>query len=120
MTPGVVAFNARMRAAVEAAYTELTWEDIEAVVAAHPRIGAVATTEQSGVTDDVRPALAAANRAYEQRFGRIFLTCAAGRSGADMLAELRQRLENDEETERAVVIAELRKIALLRAQRLLG
>jgi 2-oxo-4-hydroxy-4-carboxy-5-ureidoimidazoline decarboxylase len=119
MTPGMAAFNVRVRAAVEAAFTDLTWEDIDAVVAAHPRIGAVATAEQAGVTDDVRPALAAANQAYEQRFGRIFLTCAAGRSGADMLAELWQRMENDEETERAVVTAELRKIALLRAEHLL-
>lgn len=120
MTPGVTAFNERVRAAVTAAFADLTWDDVDAAVAAHPRIGAAMTAEQSGVTDDVRPALAAANRAYEERFGRIFLTCAAGRSGAEMLAELRQRLENNEETERVVVTAELRKIALLRADRLLA
>jgi len=121
MTGGVATFNARVRAAIEAAYAKLTWEDIAAVVAAHPRIGERSETgEQAGVTDDTRPGLAAANRAYEQRFGHIFLTCAAGRGGDEMLAELRVRLANDQETERRVVAGELLKIALLRAERLLA
>jgi 2-oxo-4-hydroxy-4-carboxy-5-ureidoimidazoline decarboxylase len=124
MTPGVAAFNADVRSAIQAAYAKLTWDDIAAVVAAHPRIGAVAdpaaAAEQAGVTDDVRPALAAANRAYEERFGHIFLICASGRSGEEMLAALRQRLENTVDSERTVVTAELLKIALLRAERLLA
>ncbi|MGD0558782.1 MAG: 2-oxo-4-hydroxy-4-carboxy-5-ureidoimidazoline decarboxylase [Streptosporangiaceae bacterium] len=121
MTPGVAVFDADVRAAVEAAYAKLTWDDIAAVVAAHPRIGEHSTTgEQAGVTDDTRPELTAANRAYEERFGHIFLTCAQGRSGQEMLAELRQRLNNDDESERRVVTAELLKIALLRAGRLLA
>jgi len=124
MTEGVAAFTVEVRAAVEAAYTRLTWDDIVAVMSAHPRIGARAqgasAAEQSGVTDDLRPALAAANQAYEQRFGHIFLTCANGRGGADILAELRSRLENDDDTERAVVTGELLKIALLRSERLLA
>jgi 2-oxo-4-hydroxy-4-carboxy-5-ureidoimidazoline decarboxylase len=121
MTGGVAAFNAEVRAAIEAAYARLTWEDIAAIVAAHPRIGERSQTgEQAGVTDEHRPELAAANRAYEQRFGHIFLTCAAGRGGQEMLAELRLRLSNDRETERRVVTRELLKIALLRAERLLA
>lgn len=124
MTGGATDFTAEVKAAVEAAYAKLTWDDIVTVVSAHPRIGALArgaaATEQSGVTDDLRPALAAANRAYEQRFGHIFLTCASGRGGAEMLAELRRRLTNDVATERGVVTAELLKIALLRAERLLA
>jgi 2-oxo-4-hydroxy-4-carboxy-5-ureidoimidazoline decarboxylase len=121
MTPGVAAFNAQVRAAIEAAYTALTWDDIVSVMAAHPRIGERTTTgEQDGVRDDSRRALAAANRAYEERFGHIFLTCAAGRSGEEMLAELRDRLDNDDDTERRVVTRELLKIALLRGERLLA
>jgi 2-oxo-4-hydroxy-4-carboxy-5-ureidoimidazoline decarboxylase len=121
MTPGVTAFNADVHAAIEAAYARLTWEDIAAVVAAHPRIGERSDTgEQAGVTDDTRSELAAANRAYEQRFGHIFLTCAAGRRGEEMLAELHVRLINDQETERRVVTRELLRIALLRAERLLA
>jgi 2-oxo-4-hydroxy-4-carboxy-5-ureidoimidazoline decarboxylase len=120
MTGGVAAFNGEVRAAIEAAYTRLTWDDIAAVLAAHPRIGErSATGEQAGVRDGTRPALAAANRAYEARFGHIFLTCAAGRSGEDMLAELRDRLNNDLDAERRVVTRELLKIALLRSERLL-
>ena len=121
MTPGVTAFNTDVRAAIEAAYAKLTWDDIIALVSAHPRIGErPAMSEQAGVADDIRPELAAANRAYERRFGHIFLTCAAGRSGQEMLAELRFRLTNDDEAERRVVTAELLKIALLRAGRLLA
>jgi hypothetical protein len=63
MTPGLTAFNANVRATMEAAYGRLTWEDIAAIVAAHPRIGERSdTSEQAGVTDDTRPELAAANR----------------------------------------------------------
>lgn len=121
MTPGVAAFNADVRAAIEAAYTKLTWDDIAAVVAAHPRIGERSTTgEQAGVAAEDRLELAAANRAYEKRFGQVFLTCAGGRSGQEMLAELRDRLTNDAESERRVVTSELLKIALSRGERLLA
>jgi 2-oxo-4-hydroxy-4-carboxy-5-ureidoimidazoline decarboxylase len=121
MTPGVAAFNDQVRAAIETAYARLTWDDIAAVMAAHPRIGEhSATGEQAGVGDGTRPALSAANRAYEERFGHIFLTCAAGRSGEEMLAELRDRLNNDADSERRVVTRELLKIALLRSERLLA
>ena len=109
---------------------ELTTEDIEKALAAHPRIGerAEGTStaagwsrhEQSGVADEAstQAALLEGNRAYEQRFGRVFLICASGRSGEQILSELRRRLGNDEDTEAAVVADELRKIALLRLRRL--
>ena len=54
------------------------------------------------------------NRAYEERFGRVFLICATGLGGDEILAALRDRLGNDDATEAAVVADELRKIALLR------
>jgi 2-oxo-4-hydroxy-4-carboxy-5-ureidoimidazoline decarboxylase len=63
---------------------------------------------------DVIAALAEGNREYEQRFGRVFLIRAAGRSSREILAELRRRLGNDDETERAETVAALREIALLR------
>jgi 2-oxo-4-hydroxy-4-carboxy-5-ureidoimidazoline decarboxylase len=62
----------------------------------------------------------AANRAYEQRFGRIYLVCAAGRSGAELLADLRARLANDPDTEFAVTVRELGKIALLRLAKVIA
>jgi 2-oxo-4-hydroxy-4-carboxy-5-ureidoimidazoline decarboxylase len=50
----------------------------------------------------------------------VFLICATGLSGEQMLAALRQRLENDETSERVVVTTELRKITVLRVRKALG
>ncbi|HKT05124.1 MAG TPA: 2-oxo-4-hydroxy-4-carboxy-5-ureidoimidazoline decarboxylase, partial [Rugosimonospora sp.] len=66
----------------------------------------------------VRAALVDANRAYEERFGRVFLIFASGASPGEMLAAARERLANDEETERRVVRGELAKITELRLRRL--
>ena len=49
----------------------------------------------------------------------MFLICATGLSAEQMLAALRDRLGNDEATERAVVRAELLEIIHLRLTRLL-
>ena len=59
-------------------------------------------------------ALADGNQQYEKRFDRVFLIRAAGRSSAEILAELRRRLDNDDEAERAETVTQLREIALLR------
>ena len=67
-----------------------------------------------------RQALADGNAAYEQWFGHVFLICASGLSGQDMLDQLRARLGHDPEAERAVVREELRKITQLRLTKLLG
>jgi 2-oxo-4-hydroxy-4-carboxy-5-ureidoimidazoline decarboxylase len=105
-------------AAVDAVFESLTWSDVLEAMDAHPRIGARVSgrsaTEQSGVADAARGALAAANAAYEDRFGHVFLICATGLTGDQMLAALRERLKNSEEMERAVASAELRKITRLR------
>ena len=47
----------------------------------------------------VREQLVDANARYEERFGRIFLICASGRSAEEILAALQARLANDEDTE---------------------
>ncbi|GAB2473174.1 2-oxo-4-hydroxy-4-carboxy-5-ureidoimidazoline decarboxylase [Streptosporangium sandarakinum] len=78
--------------------------------------------EQSGVAGAdpaVLAALAEGNRAYEARFGHIYLVRAAGLTAGEMLDRLRARLRNDEETERDVVRTELAGIARLRVARLL-
>ena len=93
---------------------------------AHPRIGERSssphtTREQAGVRDAdpaVIAALAEGNRAYEARFGHVFLVFASGRGAAELLAELRGRLGNDPETELRVAAAEQRKITRLRLERL--
>jgi 2-oxo-4-hydroxy-4-carboxy-5-ureidoimidazoline decarboxylase len=79
--------------------------------------------EQSGVDQDdaaTMRALAEANLEYERRFGHIYLVCASGRTGKELLDVLRGRLENDPEDEWQVVRTELQKINALRLQRLLA
>jgi 2-oxo-4-hydroxy-4-carboxy-5-ureidoimidazoline decarboxylase len=116
-------------AAVDATFEALSWDDIVEAMDEHPRIGdravrgGMSAVEQSGAAaagDEVRQGLADGNLAYEQRFGHIFLICASGLSGEEMLDRLRSRLENDEEAERAVVRDELRKITRLRMTKTLN
>lgn len=109
-------------AAIESAFATLTWDDVLEAMSGHPRIGDRVTgpsaAEQSGVTDSTRAALMAANQEYEARFGHVFLICASGLSGAEMLAALRERLKNPPQTERLAATHELLKITLLRARKL--
>lgn len=113
------------------AAAELTDQDVTEALAGHPRIGqapdaghgAWSRREQAGVAGapgTLRTELAEGNRAYEDRFGQIYLVCASGRSAAELLAILRDRLRNDPETERAVVREELRKINEIRLTALIG
>jgi 2-oxo-4-hydroxy-4-carboxy-5-ureidoimidazoline decarboxylase len=115
---------AAVEAAIAAAFESLGWEDVLEAMAGHPRIGArisgQSAAEQSGVADRSRDALAAGNAEYEERFGHVFLICATGLSGEEMLAALRERLGNDPSAERKVATAELRKITVLRARKALG
>jgi 2-oxo-4-hydroxy-4-carboxy-5-ureidoimidazoline decarboxylase len=117
---------AELTQTADKALRDLGATEVDRALAAHPRIGDRAEgagteaswsrNEQSGVGDnpEVRAALAAGNREYENRFGRVFLICATGLSAQEMLTSLQHRLTNDETTEAAVVQEELRKIALLR------
>jgi 2-oxo-4-hydroxy-4-carboxy-5-ureidoimidazoline decarboxylase len=114
---------------VDTAFRSLNWDDILQSINAHPRIGdrvpagGQSASEQSGAAsagDEVRRALADGNLAYERRFGHVFLICASGLSGQDMLDELRARLGNDTDTERAVVRQELLKITRLRLTKMLN
>ncbi|MEV6443465.1 2-oxo-4-hydroxy-4-carboxy-5-ureidoimidazoline decarboxylase [Amycolatopsis sp. NPDC051716] len=106
------------RDALEAAADlPLSSDEIRQAMAAHPRIGEKpaegwARSEQSGV--DNPDAFAAANAEYEAKFGHVYLVCASGRSGGELLEILRDRLGNDPATELAVAGRELLKIAGLR------
>ena len=107
---------------------DLDDDELEAALARHPRIGeragaghdaASSAREQSGVDRsdaDAAARLVAGNRAYEERFDRVFLIRAAGRDAAGILAELERRLGNDDVTERAETVHQLREIALLRLE----
>ena len=94
----------------------------------HPRIGSrvaqdsvpassLSAREQSGVasaTTDVRQALAAGNREYEERFGYIYIVCATGKSADEMLQILQSRLSNDPNKEIRIAAEEHAKICDLR------
>ena len=121
--------TAALQAAADTAFSALSWDDLVESMSAHPRIGdrvragGWSAAEQSGAAsagDQVRQALAEGNLAYEERFGHVFLICASGLSGQDMLDQLRARLDNDTDTERAVVRQELLKITRLRLTKLLS
>jgi 2-oxo-4-hydroxy-4-carboxy-5-ureidoimidazoline decarboxylase len=120
-------------AAADAAARRLTWAEVLTGLSAHPRIGERASgdskeaawsrgeqaTAERTAGDATGSALIEANRAYEERFGHVFLIFASGRTQEEILAAAQERLSNDEETERAIVTDELRKIALLRLERVL-
>jgi 2-oxo-4-hydroxy-4-carboxy-5-ureidoimidazoline decarboxylase len=100
----------------------------------HPRIGeqhakaatatslALSATEQSSaqLTDAIEAALAAANRAYEEKFGRIFIVSAAGKSAEQMLIILQHRLSNDPATELREAAEQQRQITQLRLRKWLA
>jgi len=117
-----------LSAAAGTAFAALSWDDIVESMNAHPRIGdrpagaGWSAAEQSGAaaaSDQVRQGLTEGNLAYEKRFGHVFLICASGLSGWEMLDQLRTRLANDPEAERTVVRRELLKITQLRLAKLL-
>jgi OHCU decarboxylase len=70
--------------------------------------------------DDIKAALAAGNRAYEQSFNRIFIVCATGKSASQILEILRRRLHNDEKTELHEAAEQQRQIAHLRLKKWLS
>lgn len=97
----------------------------------HPRIGAdlralrerfadtvaLSEGEQAGIHDaseQVLEALAEGNRAYEERFGHIFIVCASGLTAEEMLARLTTRLELTPEAELRIAAEAVAQITELR------
>ena len=127
---------ARLRESAERVWRALPPEGWREAFAHHPRIGDLeslrrrfaatadlAGREQSGVTaasPATIEALAEGNRAYQERFGYIFIVCATGKSAEEMLARLRGRMVNDPETELRTAADEQLKIMRLRLDRMLG
>jgi 2-oxo-4-hydroxy-4-carboxy-5-ureidoimidazoline decarboxylase len=120
--------------AAEHVWRELARKDWLEAFAAHPRIGDVdslrkkfaataawSAREQAGMagaSEEVLLALAEGNRAYEAKFGYIFIVCATGKTAEEMLALLDQRLGNTLEEELLNAANEQAKIARLRLDKL--
>lgn len=124
---------AQLLAVAADAATPLSPHEIDEAIAHHPRIGetpvgqgtaqSLSRAEQAGLGDDdarVAAQIAAGNEAYEERFGRVFIIRAAGRTRSEILEELTRRLELPNATELEIVGEQLRDIALLRLEKLFG
>ena len=102
--------------------------------AAHPKIGERAATgsesarrwsaqEQAAAAGDaaseeVAARLAEANRAYHEKFGHIFIVDASGKTKAEILAILAQRLQNEPQRELREAAEQQRRIARRRLEKL--
>ena len=78
--------------------------------------------EQAGVSSasqDTVDSLESLNRAYEQKFGFIFIICATGKTSEEMLEALQDRLQHDSDTELRLAATEQAKITELRLKKLL-
>ncbi len=113
-------------AAAERVWWSLEPDDCREAFAAHPRIGeqagdAWSRAEQGGLAAadvEMRRAFTDGNRAYEERFGHVFLVCATGRSADDLAIELQRRLGNDPASELRIAAGEQAKIIRLRLEKL--
>lgn len=131
-----IADRSTLLAASDEIWLGLTTSDWIDAFRSHPRIGEsrASTTspaessvwssqEQQKVTDGgdaVKIALADANRAYEDRFGHIFIVCASGKSGPEILEILQRRLHNDKNAELHEAAEQQRQITRIRLNRWLS
>lgn len=117
---------------------EIWWElgadDWREEFAHHPRIGELqgdgseVQATRSWIRDEqegaaaasaaTREALEQANAAYEERFGHVFVIAATGLSAEEILGRLRERLDNDPETELKTAADEQFKITRHRLEQL--
>jgi len=120
-------------AASDAIWRSLGEPDWLEAFRSHPRIGDTGAEEvsraqssawsaqeqQKASTADeaVKTALKWGNREYEQKFGRIFIVCATGKSASDILEILRRRLHNDDATELQQAGEEQRQIMHIRLKK---
>jgi len=118
------------------AWFSLAEEDYFEAFEGHPRIGdvsslrakyantkALASGEQSGVdiaSERTIQELATDNERYFKKFGFIFIVCASGKTAAEMLTLLQQRLSNERAVEIKNAAEEQRKIFQIRLKKILS
>jgi allantoicase len=120
------------RAAEE--WRSLTPADWDEAFRAHPRIGEKRAQAQQNETargwssgeqakvgeasEVVLAELRDVNAAYEQKFGRIYIVCATGKSAEEMLALAKERMGSDPDAELRRAAAEQLAIMKLRLEKL--
>jgi 2-oxo-4-hydroxy-4-carboxy-5-ureidoimidazoline decarboxylase len=128
-----LADEAALAAASNEVWLALPEEDWQEAFDSHPRIGQKhaqsrateeslrwsAQEQRSVLSNDeaARLALQEANHRYEQKFGRIFIVCATGKTSPDILRNLDERLQNDATTELREAVEQQRQITQLRLHR---
>ncbi len=138
--------EATLLAASDDTWRNLARADWMEAFDSHPRIGgsgvggsavgesqvASATTAQSRAWsaqeqhdvaasgDALKAELVQANREYERRFNHIFIVCATGKSAAEILEILRNRMRNDAESELHEAAEQQRLITQIRLMRWLS
>jgi 2-oxo-4-hydroxy-4-carboxy-5-ureidoimidazoline decarboxylase len=127
--------EAALLAASDEVWNNLKESDWMEAFGSHPRIGESAAhsasqkaaawsgEEQKQVRraiEETKLALAEGNRSYEQRFHRIFIVCATGKSPQEILEILRRRLRNDDSTEVLEASEQQRQITQLRLKKWLA
>jgi 2-oxo-4-hydroxy-4-carboxy-5-ureidoimidazoline decarboxylase len=108
---------------------EAAWQE---AFNSHPRIGQTkpvshateeslqwSAKEQQTIASDeaAKSALNEANRRYEEKFHRIFIVCATGKSSAEILAILEDRMHNDDRAELHEAAEQQRQITHLRLKK---
>lgn len=122
-------------ARADAVWWALDTEDWLEAFSRHPKIGEKeaergqaegarqwSEQEQAGThsaDEATRLSLSESNREYERKFGFIYIVCATGKNADEMLLILRERLQNDADTELRIAAEEQRRITHLRLQKLL-
>jgi 2-oxo-4-hydroxy-4-carboxy-5-ureidoimidazoline decarboxylase len=121
------ATTAALFAASDAAMAELPAEELAQAMAGHPPIGRpkpgdpTSSREQAGMagaSEQLKAEMLELNLAYQERFGHVFLICATGLTGEQMLEAVRSRIDNTPEQEREIVREQLGKINRIRLARL--
>jgi len=123
-----------LRQAADRIWGEMGRDDWLEAFRAHPRIGEKSSEKHAGVARQwseqeqagtrgasakVLAEMQEAGRAYEARFGYIFIVCATGKTTEEMLALLKQRLQNEPGKELGIAAEEQRRILQLRLEKLL-
>ncbi len=127
---------AQLFAAADAIWFSLTPADWLEAFRHHPPIGGSrasakqsaaarkwSSKEQSSAqsaSPELLDDLANANKTYAAKFGFVFLICASGKSAAEILNALRERMPHSPESELPIAAEEQRKITRLRLEKLLN
>jgi 2-oxo-4-hydroxy-4-carboxy-5-ureidoimidazoline decarboxylase len=114
-----------------AAADDLDEEGVLVLLRSHPELAATgpltieSTDEQrsaglSDLDDEMRSRIRRANDRYQDRFGFPFIVAVRGLGPAEIALALAERLGHDEVQERAIALAQVKRIAELRIGHVVG